>query len=87
MLSPAQMTWGEAPPSLPPGAKMAVLYGDPNQPGPFIIRAKFPARYKIPAHWHPTDENVTVISGTLRMGMADKLDPEQTQVFPAGSFI
>jgi quercetin dioxygenase-like cupin family protein len=52
----------------------------------FIVRLKVPAGYKIPAHWHPTDENVTVISGTFNMGMGDKLDPAKTKAFPAGSF-
>src|SRR5688572_20600935 len=68
-LTPQQMTWGDGPPSLPPGAKVAVLQGDPTKPGPFTIRARMPAGYKIPAHWHPTDENITVISGLFNMGM------------------
>ena len=45
-----------------------------------------PAGYKIAAHWHPTDENITVISGTFSLGMGDKLDPAKAKAFPAGSF-
>ena len=87
MLTPDQIKWGDAPPLFPKGAKMAVLYGDPSKPGElFIVRLKVPAGYKIPAHWHPTDENVTVISGTFNMGMGDKLDPAKSKAFPAGSF-
>jgi len=82
------LNWGPAPPVFPKGAKMAVLYGDPSKPGElFIVRLKVPAGYKIPAHWHPTDENVTVISGTFNMGMGDKLDPAKSKGFPAGSFV
>ena len=87
MLTPSDIKWGDAPPVFPKGAKMAVLYGDPSKPGElFIVRLKMPAGYKIPAHWHPTDENVTVISGTFSMGMGDKLDPAKSKAFPAGSF-
>jgi quercetin dioxygenase-like cupin family protein len=87
MLTPGDIKWGDPPPVFPKGAKMAVLYGDPSKPGElFIVRLKMPAGYKIPAHWHPTDENITVVSGTFNMGMGDKLDPAKTKAFPAGSF-
>jgi quercetin dioxygenase-like cupin family protein len=87
MLTPGDIKWGDAPPVFPKGAKMAVLYGDPSKAGElFIVRLKMSAGYKIPAHWHPTDENVTVVSGTFNMGMGDKLDPAKTKAFPAGSF-
>jgi quercetin dioxygenase-like cupin family protein len=50
---------------LPKGAMMVVLSGDPAATGPVVLRLKMPAGYKIPAHWHPTDEHVTVLSGTF----------------------
>src|SRR5262245_65015313 len=56
--SPADAKWGPAPPALPPGAEIAVLSGDPGKPAPYAVRLRFPANYKIPAHSHPTDENV-----------------------------
>src|SRR5438552_11171459 len=55
--------WGDAPPSLPPGAKMAVLSGDPGKAGAYTLRLKAPDGYKVASHWHPTDENLTIISG------------------------
>ncbi len=57
------LKWGDAPPALPRGAKLAVLQGDPMS-GAFTIRLKVPAGYKIPLHTHPSDEMVTVISGS-----------------------
>jgi quercetin dioxygenase-like cupin family protein len=66
--------WGPAPPLLPPGAQIAVLAGDPTKAGPYTVRLKFPANYDIPAHSHPTDENVLVVSGELFAGMGMKLD-------------
>jgi quercetin dioxygenase-like cupin family protein len=66
--------WGPAPPMLPAGAQIAVLSGDPTKPAPYAVRLKFPANYAIPAHSHPTDENVVVTSGAVTFGMGDKLD-------------
>src|SRR6185436_19215409 len=66
--------WGPAPPLLPPGAQIAVLAGDPTKPAPYTVRLKFPANYDIPAHSHPEDENVSVVSGELFMQMGTKLD-------------
>jgi hypothetical protein len=86
MLTGPQMVWAEAPPSLPKGAKMVVLAGNPGAAGPFTIRAKFPAGYKIAAHWHPTDEHVTVISGVFSVGTGDKFDAKAVHAMPAGSF-
>ena len=88
MLTPKEMTWGDAPSGFPKGAKLAVLYGDPGKAGElFIVRLKMPANYKLAAHWHPTDENITVISGTFLMGMGDKLDSAKAKAYPAGSFM
>lgn len=65
--------WGPAPPLLPAGAQIAVLSGDPTKPDAYAVRLKFPANYAIPAHSHPTDENVVIVSGALTFGMGDTL--------------
>ena len=67
--------WGPAPPMLPPGAQVDVLSGNPGGTGLVSLRLKFPAGYRIPAHSHPTDENVAVQAGEVTFGMGDKLDP------------
>lgn len=74
MVTPDQVKWGPGPPALPPGAQAAVIAGDPAKPAMFVIRAKFPDGYTVPPHWHPTDEYVTVLSGTLMVGVGEKLD-------------
>jgi quercetin dioxygenase-like cupin family protein len=66
--------WGPAPPMLPPGAQIAVLSGDPTKAVPYTVRLKFPANYVIPAHSHPTDENVVVVSGAVSFGMGNAVD-------------
>src|SRR5947207_8022440 len=85
-VTPADLKWADAPPSLPPGAKMAVLEGDPGKKGPFTVRLQAPAGYKIPPHTHPTAERVTVISGALHLGMGDKYDETAGKELPANSF-
>ena len=86
MMTAPQMVWSDAPPSLPKGAKMVVLSGNPGAAGPFTIRAKFPAGYKIAAHWHPTDEHVTVISGVFSVGTGNAFDAKALHAMPAGGF-
>ena len=85
-INPGSIKWGDAPRSLPKGAKLAVLYGDPSKAGPFCMRLMTPAGYKIPPHWHSQAEAVTVISGTFYLGMGDKMDAAAAQPLKAGGF-
>jgi quercetin dioxygenase-like cupin family protein len=80
------LKWGPTPPVLPKGAQFTVLSGDPSKEGLFIIRVKAPGGYKVPAHNHPTDELVTVISGTFAVGMGDKLDEAKADQLKPGDF-
>ena len=86
LLTDAQLTWGEGPPSLPKGGMTAVLSGDPSKAGEYTLRAKLPAGYRIPPHWHPTDEHVTVLSGSVAFGMGEKTVPAEMKVLPAGGY-
>ncbi len=72
LATPAETKWGPASPLVPPGAQIAVLAGDPSKPAPYTVRFKFPAGYGIPAHSHPTDENVVILTGALTFGMGEK---------------
>lgn len=87
MVTPDKIQWGPAPPSLPPGAQASVLDGDPGKAGLFVVRIKFPDGYRVPPHWHPTDEHVNIISGTLMAGMGGKVDEGAMQALPAGSYV
>jgi hypothetical protein len=78
--------WKEGPPSLPRGAMIAVLEGDPTTEGPFVFRLKIPDGYRVPPHTHPKTERVTVISGTFNIGMGAKFDEEATKAMPAGTY-
>lgn len=82
----SDLKWQPAPAAFPKGAEMSVLSGDPGKAGTFVIRLKMPAGYRIPAHQHPTDEIVTVISGELSLGMGDKLDTAKAASLKAGGF-
>jgi hypothetical protein len=83
---PRRIEWHEGPASIPPGAKLAVLEGNPSKEGPFVMRLWLPDGYRIPPHTHPKPERVTVISGTFNIGMGDKFDPSKGEVMPAGTF-
>jgi quercetin dioxygenase-like cupin family protein len=74
--TPKDAKWGPAPPMLPAGAQIAIVSGDPTKPAPYTVRLKFPPHYAVPAHSHPTDENVAVVSGAFTLGMGDKLDKQ-----------
>ena len=78
------LTWGPAPDAFPAGAKMAVERGDPSKTGEFVVRLSFPAGYKIPPHFHPTDEHVRVRSGEFLVGMGDALDQSKTMKMAPG---
>jgi hypothetical protein len=85
-IAPADMKWGDGPPSLPAGAKLAVLEGDPGKAQAFTVRLRVPDGYKVMPHWHPTTEHVTVISGTFHIAMGDTFDDTKGTALPAGSF-
>ncbi|HEX8846151.1 MAG TPA: cupin domain-containing protein [Pyrinomonadaceae bacterium] len=82
----SDIKWADGPASLPPGAKVAVLEGNPAQEGPFTMRLQLPDGFQIQPHWHPAVEHVTVISGTFNLGTGEKFDKAQTRALSAGSF-
>ena len=83
---PDKIEWKDGPASLPKGAKIAVLEGDPKKEGPFVFRVKVPDGYRIPVHTHPKTERVTVISGTVNIGMGEMFDEKATKAMPAGTY-
>ena len=87
IMQPDQIKWAAGPPGLPAGAMISVLVGDPAQPGLFTFRAKMPAGFVIPPHWHSSDENVTVLSGKLNIGDGDKVDKSSATALGPGGFM
>jgi quercetin dioxygenase-like cupin family protein len=83
---PDQLTWAQNP-ALPEGIEIALVNGDPSKEGVYVFRLKFPAGSKAPPHFHPNDENVTVLSGTFNIGMGDTIDESSGQTIPAGGFL
>jgi quercetin dioxygenase-like cupin family protein len=86
LATPDETKWGPGPKSLPPGAELAVLDGDPGKKGLFVMRAKLPAGYKIAPHTHPRQERVTVISGKMQLGHGRTADEAKMTDLEAGSF-
>lgn len=85
LVTPADVEWAEGPAALPRGAQAAVLEGDPSKKGIFTLRVKMPAGYRIPPHTHPKAERVTVISGTVQLGMGRTWDESKFETLEAGS--
>lgn len=81
-----EIEWQAGPPSLPPGAQIAVLEGDPTKRGPFVFRIKAPDGYRIPPHTHPKVERITVIEGTFHVGMGESFDEEAARPMPKGTY-
>ncbi len=86
VVAPEQLKW-VAPAQLPKGAEMAVVAGDPSKEGPYVIRLRVPSGLKFPAHSHPNDESLTVLSGTFHFGMGDKFDENKGEALKAGGFV
>src|SRR5262245_22262018 len=83
MITPQEVKWGPGPPSIPPGAQAATLYGDPGKAEMFAFRLKLPKDYQLLPHTHPKPEIVTVISGTMFLGMGKTVDRSKAQRLPA----
>jgi hypothetical protein len=81
-----ELKWGPAPAVFPAGAQMAVLAGNPGAAGEYTVRLRMPSGYKIAPHWHPTDENITVISGSFSVGMGKTFDAKNMMSLPVGGF-
>ena len=70
------------------GWEIAVVSGNPGTPGePFTIRFRGEDGAKVPPHWHPTDENITVLEGAFLVAAGEKYDETQLKPMSAGSFM
>jgi quercetin dioxygenase-like cupin family protein len=86
LVTPAEMKWEPGPAVLPAGIQGAVLYGDPTKDGLFSMRFKLP-KGRVAPHTLSKAGLFTVISGTFRIGMGEKVDSSKAKAMPAGSFI
>lgn len=70
-----------------PGAKIAVIHGDPSGTGDYTVRLTFPDGYRFPVHWHPKAEHLTVLSGSFLLGMGTKVDDTALKTYAPGDFL
>jgi quercetin dioxygenase-like cupin family protein len=83
IVAPMDVQWK----ALRPGAEIAVVSGDPDKAGsPFVIRFRYHGKARIPPHWHPIDEHLTVLSGTFRIGMGESGNEAATTALSAGAY-
>lgn len=86
IVQPDQVSYQPAPASLPAGAELAILEGKPAEAGPFTMRLRLPDGYRIPPHYHPAIEHVTVLEGTFKVGMGEKFDASALTPLATGTF-
>ncbi len=86
LFAPDEIKWADGPASLPKGAQIAVLEGDPAREGPFVFRVKIPDGYRVPPHTHPKVERITVIEGTLHIGKGETFDAQAARPMPKGTY-
>jgi ChrR Cupin-like domain len=83
IVAPPDIQWK----ALRPGAEIAVISGDPTKAGsPFVVRFRYHGKSRIPPHWHPVDENLTVLNGTFRIGMGERGDEAATTALGVGAY-
>lgn len=83
MIAPGDLKWSP----VNPGITMAVLEGSPGaEGGHFVIRLKLVDGTRVPPHWHPQDEHLTVLSGTFHMGIGEKVDESAAMALTAGAY-
>jgi anti-sigma factor ChrR (cupin superfamily) len=85
-ITPAEMKWEAQGGLALPGVEQVNLVGNPSKPGPYTLRLKFPAGYKLAPHTHPDSREVTILSGTWYTGYGERFDEAALKALPAGSF-
>jgi quercetin dioxygenase-like cupin family protein len=83
---PEEIDWKPFP-AFPPSARLAIVVGDPLEPGPYVIRVKVPSSVKLMPHQHPEDLVYTVISGVFYIDLGSVFDEERLQAYPPGAVI
>ena len=83
---PEEIDWKSFP-AFPPSVRLAVLVGQPSEPGPYLIRVKVPGGVKLMPHRHPEDRIYTVISGVFYIGLGDDFDAGKLEAYPPGAVI
>ncbi len=85
-IRPEEIEW-KAFPAFPPAVRLAVVVGQPSEPGPYVIRVKMPAAEKLMPHRHQEDRIYTVMSGMFYIGRGEPFDPEKLEPYPPGSVV
>jgi hypothetical protein len=75
-------------PGLPPGVQSAAVFGDPGQPGVYVLRNTFPPNVTLNPHTHGQKWRIyTIMTGEVRFGFGTKVDPAKSMLLRPGSVV
>jgi quercetin dioxygenase-like cupin family protein len=74
-------------PAFPPAPRLAVVVGQPSEPGPYVVRVKLPSGAKLMPHRHPEDRIYRAMSGVYYIGLGEAFDGDKVTAYPPGSVI
>jgi hypothetical protein len=83
---PEDIVWKPFP-AFPPSVRLAVVVGQPSEPGPYVVRVKVPTGVKLMPHKHPEDRVYTVMSGVFYIGLGARFDADGLKAYPPGSVL
>jgi len=86
LVAPNEIVWKA--PAVSPGVETAVICGDPSKPGVYVLRARFPAGFKLMPHFHPDEwRTAVVLSGNYYFGLGEQWDESKLKSYPASTFL
>lgn len=85
-IRPEEINWISFP-AYPPQVRLAVLVGDPQAAGPYVVRVRLPGGTQFMPHMHTEDRIYTIISGVFYIGRGEIFDPDALQAYAPGSVI
>lgn len=68
-----------------PGAYVAAVYNDSNKNEIYTKRLKLPPNFEYPPHSLSKDEYVTILSGSMHLGIGIKFDKNNGTFLPTGT--
>lgn len=87
LMRAGDLQWGLGPDDFPLGVRAAILSGNPDEDGPYTMRLRLPPRYRIDPYWMLGEQRITVLSGSVELGLGERFETASLKPYPAGSYL